>query len=60
MVIETTCNDENISKERRRNERIKMNENSRYHCNIIPAINGNNNLIKGAAFQMGIWYGCMV
>ncbi len=38
---------------------MKLKENCTYHCNIIPAINGSNNLEKGAAFQMGMRYGCM-
>lgn len=38
---------------------MTLKENEQYHCIIIPPINGNNNLEKGATFQMGIWYGCM-
>ena len=33
---------------------IAGREISKYHCNIIPAINGNSSLINGDFFQTGI------
>lgn len=34
---------------------IKTRESWRYHCSIIPAMSGSNNLKKGEDFQKGIW-----
>ena len=30
------------------------NENCRYHCKIIPAMNGKSSLVNGAVFQTGM------
>ena len=49
----------NASIKQTKQQMIRPKENCTYHCNTTPAINGSNNLQKGAAFQMGMRYGCM-
>jgi len=39
---------------------IKPRVNWRYHCRIIPAMSGSNNLKKGEDFQKGIWPACIL